>query len=133
MGSTSQTPADTCRMLMSLHCLWATCLLCLSVINIDNTQANPIITDDDFLRAAYYEDMSPVVYNEDMEGSRLDKRSRQRQAGFSSWAGKRGGRNTQGFSAWAGKRGGRNTQGFNAWAGKRSGAAPVYHEPQYER
>lgn len=49
-ASTSQTPADTCRMLMSLHCLWATCLLCLSIINIDNTQANPIITDDDFLR-----------------------------------------------------------------------------------
>ena len=49
-ASTSQTPADTCSMLMSLHCLWATCLLCLSIINIDNTQANPIITDDDFLR-----------------------------------------------------------------------------------
>jgi len=95
-------------------------------------------------RAPYYDDLSPVVYSDDMDDMRLaEKRSRQRQAGFSSWAGKRGGRNSQGFSAWAGKRGGRNSQGFsswagkrapfNAWAGKRNGGGPVYHEQEYER
>merc|ERR1712066_379155 len=117
-----------CRMLTYQYLgLWATCIVCMTIVNINKAQANPVIADEDFLRAAYYDDLSPAVYNDDMDDIRLvDKRSRQRQAGFSSWAGKRGGRNTQGFSSWAGKR-----APFNAWAGKRSGG-PIYHELEYE-
>ena len=72
----------------------------------------------------------------------LEKRAR--QAGFSSWAGKRGGRNNQqAFSSWAGKRSGRDQQAFsswagkrapfNSWAGKRSGEEEVFHDPEYVR
>ena len=74
----------------------------------------------------------------------LEKRDR--QAGFSSWAGKRGGRNNQqAFSSWAGKRSGRGQHQqtfsswagkrapFNSWAGKRSSEEEVFHEPEYVR
>merc|ERR1712203_271236 len=127
----SLTTALDCTMLVSQYLTgaWATCVFCLIFLNINKSQANPVLADEDFLRDLYYEDLSPVSYNADMEDMRLvDKRSRQRQAGFSSWAGKRGGRNMQGFSAWAGKR-----APFNAWAGKRSGDGPIYHLPEYER
>merc|ERR1711874_363112 len=126
---TSASPLH-CMMLVSqyLATFWATCVFCL-ILSVSQSQGNPVIADEDLLRDMYYEDLSPVSYNADMEDMRpVDKRSRQRQAGFSSWAGKRGGRNMQGFSAWAGKR-----APFNAWAGKRSGPGPVYHLPEYER
>merc|ERR1712062_570172 len=133
MGLSRQTSALQldCMMLVSQYLagFWTTCIFCLIFLNINNSQANPVIADEDFLRDLYYEDLSPVSYNPDMEDMRLvDKRSRQRQAGFSSWAGKRSGRQNQGFSSWAGKR-----APFNAWAGKRSGTGPVYHLPEYER
>merc|ERR1712013_797794 len=54
---------------------------------------------------------------------------RARQAGFSSWAGKRSGRNQQqAFSSWAGKR-----APFNSWAGKRSSEEDLITEPEYVR
>merc|ERR1712184_84118 len=154
MGTPYLAPLSRQTSASQLHCMmlvsqylagfWTTCVFCLIFLNINKSQANPVIADEDFLRDLYYEDLSPISYNADMEDMRLvDKRSRQRQAGFSSWAGKRGGRNMQGFSAWAGKRSGRQNQGFsswagkrapfNAWAGKRSGAGPIYHVPEYER
>merc|ERR1711874_706727 len=127
---TSASPLH-CMMLVSqyLATFWATCVFCL-ILSVSQSQGNPVIADEDLLRDMYYEDLSPVSYNADMED-------------MSSWAGKRGGRNMQGFSARAGKRSGRQNQGFsswagkrapfNAWAGKRSGTGPVYHLPEYER
>ena len=74
----------------------------------------------------------------------LEKRAR--QAGFSSWAGKRGGRNhQQAFSSWAGKRSGRGQHQqafsswagkrapFNSWAGRRGLEEEVFHDPEYGR
>jgi len=95
-----------------------------------------VIDDDDLIRLS--EDFLPSLQNSDDYYIRpLEKRSRQRQAGFSSWAGKRAG-NQMGFSSWAGKRSDRQMAGFsswagkrapfNSWAGKRSGNEVIYHE-----
>merc|ERR1712215_519050 len=76
----------------------------------------------------------PSDYLVDTDLRLLNKRGRERQLGFSSWAGKRGGRNQQAFSSWAGKRSGREQSApFNAWAGKRSGEEDILHEPEYVR
>merc|ERR1711974_201305 len=119
------------RMILSQYFgFWAVCVFSLIVLNINKSQSSPVITDEDILREIYYDDVSPITYNAALDDDMrlVDKRSRQRQAGFSAWAGKRSNRHTQGFSSWAGKR-----APFNAWTGKRSGTQPIYHQMEFER
>jgi len=119
--------------------------LALLPLSINQSQGTAIITEEDLMRALLAREaiQQPSDYLVDTDLRLLNKRGRDRQLGFSSWAGKRGGRNSQAFSSWAGKRSGREQQAFsswagkrapfNAWAGKRSGEEDILHEPEYVR
>merc|ERR1712168_1776947 len=129
---------------MVLPYLWASLTLVLLALSINHTEGSAIISEEDLIRALLARGGSQEGYdNLDQDVRPLGKRAR--QAGFSSWAGKRGGRNQQqAFSSWAGKRSGRNQQQafsswagkrapFNSWAGKRSSEEDLITEPEYVR
>merc|ERR1712168_1453280 len=129
---------------MVLPYLWASLTLVLLALSINHTKGSAIISEEDLIRALLARGGSQEGYdNLDQDVRFLGKRAR--QAGFSSWAGKRGGRNQQqAFSSWAGKRSGRNQQQafsswagkrapFNSWAGKRSSEEDLITEPEYVR
>merc|ERR1719425_38024 len=113
---------------MVLPYLWASLTLVLLALSINHTKGSAIITEEDLIRALLARGGSQEGYDSlDQDVRLLGKRAR--QAGFSSWAGKRGGRNQQqAFSSWAGKR-----APFNSWAGKRSSEEDLIHEPEYVR
>jgi len=128
---------------MVLPYIWASLTLVLLAISINQSRGSAIISEEDLIRALLARGAAQEVYDSvDPDLRVLEKRAR--QAGFSSWAGKRGGRNNQqAFSSWAGKRSGRDQQAFsswagkrapfNSWAGKRSGEEEVFHDPEYVR
>merc|ERR1712168_557935 len=103
---------------MVLPHLWASLTLVLLALSINHTKGSAIITEEDLIRALLARGGSQEGYdNLDQDVRLLGKRAR--PAGFSSWAGKRGGRNQQ--------------QAFNSWAGKRSSEEEIIHEPEYVR
>merc|ERR1712013_72653 len=113
---------------MVLPYLWASLTLVLLALSINHTKGSAIISEEDLIRALLAGGASQEGYdNLEQDVRFLGKRAR--QAGFSSWAGKRGGRNQQqAFSSWAGKR-----APFNSWAGKRSSEEDLITEPEYVR
>jgi len=116
-----------------LSCL--SCVLILAISQIQPSVSSPFPSEE---LISYEDDLYPAQNADDFILRQYEKRSRQRQAGFSSWAGKRSGDRGMGFSSWAGKRSGRGQQAFsawagkrapfNSWAGKRSGEAVIYHD-----
>jgi len=128
---------------MVLPYLWASLTLVLLALNLSPTKGSAIISEEDLIRALLARGAQEGYDTLDQDIRLLGKRAR--PAGFSSWAGKRGGRNQQqAFSSWAGKRSGRNQQQafsswagkrapFNSWAGKRSSEEEIIHEPEYVR
>jgi len=128
---------------MVLPYLWASLTLVLLALSLSPTKGSAIISEEDLIRALLARGAQEGYDTLDQDIRLLGKRAR--QAGFSSWAGKRGGRNQQqAFSSWAGKRSGRNQQQafsswagkrapFNSWAGKRSSEEEIIHEPEYVR
>jgi len=112
---------------------WLVCVLGLVLLSLQPSLASPAL-DDELL--GYAEELYPVPQTaDDFYDRHLEKRSRQRQAGSSSWAGKRS--NDRGFAPWAGKRSSKvagfsswagKRAPFNSWAGKRSGGGLIYHD-----
>merc|ERR1712013_690879 len=103
---------------MVLPYLWASLTLVLLALSINHTKGSAIISEEDLIRALLARGASQEGYdNLEKDVRFLGKRAR--QAGFSSWAGKRGGRNQQ--------------QAFSSWAGKRSSEEDLITEPEYVR
>merc|ERR1712168_1230664 len=97
---------------MVLPHLWASLTLVLLALSINHTKGSAIITEEDLIRALLARGGSQEGYdNLDQDVRLLGKRAR--QAGFSSWAGKRA--------------------PFNSWAGKRSSEEDLITEPEYVR
>merc|ERR1719334_3006376 len=112
---------------MVLPYLRASLTLVLLALNLSPTKGSAIISEEDLIRALLARGAQEGYDTLDQDIRLLGKRAR--PAGFSSWAGKRGGRNQQqAFSSWAGKR-----APFNSWAGKRSSEEEIIHEPEYVR
>merc|ERR1712025_1272642 len=112
---------------MVLPYLWASLTVVLLALSLSPTKGSAIISEEDLIRALLARGAQEGYDTLDQDIRLLGKRAR--QAGFSSWAGKRGGRNQQqAFSSWAGKR-----APFNSWAGKRSSEEEIIHEPEYVR
>merc|ERR1712179_204108 len=131
---------------MVLPFLWASLTLVLLALSINHTKGSAIISEEDLIRALLARGgPGPQEGYDSLDQDIRFLGKRARQAGFSSWAGKRGGRNQQqAFSSWAGKRSGRNQQQafsswagkrapFNSWAGKRSSEEDLITEPEYVR
>eukprot|EP00092_Neocalanus_flemingeri_P005899 GFUD01006349.1.p1 GENE.GFUD01006349.1~~GFUD01006349.1.p1 ORF type:complete len:199 (-),score=69.53 GFUD01006349.1:360-935(-) len=130
---------------MVLPYLGAALTLVLLAISLNQSQGVTVISEEDLIRALMAREAAqqPGYVGDPGDADLRLMGKRARQAGFSSWAGKRGGRNQHAFSSWAGKRSGREQQAFsswagkrapfNSWAGKRSGEDEVFHEPEYVR
>merc|ERR1719334_2918773 len=102
---------------MVLPYLWASLTLVLLALSLSPTKGSAIISEEDLIRALLARGAQEGYDTLDQDIRLLGKRAR--QAGFSSWAGKRGGRNQQ--------------QAFSSWAGKRSSEEEIIHEPEYVR
>merc|ERR1712179_513985 len=115
---------------MVLPFLWASLTLVLLALSINHTKGSAIISEEDLIRALLARGgPGPQEGYDSLDQDIRFLGKRARQAGFSSWAGKRSGRNQQqAFSSWAGKR-----APFNSWAGKRSSEEDLITEPECVR
>merc|ERR1719300_952391 len=122
---------------MVLPLSWVCISMLLLNCGLQCALGSAVITEEDLIRAMIAKQAALEDYEDVLEPEiRLVGKRGNNMAGFSSWAGKRGGRSNghQAFSSWAGKRSPRGQQqAFSSWAGKRSGEEPIIHEPEYVR